>query len=335
MIPDASDDYVQYGFCSSLIERFTNTLGQIYEAETPEEQCSQPSFTANVWNSQTSSCHTSDLEHPFVTSPNEPPRYDLKGSFYDASAYRKFASLSGPQRTTIEERLCPQNTRNTSSATGTSFAIRLKASSLLCGISYQECKIGRGILAKECSCKKLDAEDLRRAFYFSRFGSSGNNVYGTRRLIYIPHLAVASVAALASLVSACCMHNYDFTHATTHPEHLAYLKHIPLLSLKEPTPTLFVTATIIHGLSTLTYYNTRRSDRFREAALVTGAVGGTCAGLWAGTTAENILVGVLPMATIASLLLFTGVNTVWEAFIRYGYCEKGKGDDLESQDTKG
>ncbi|PVI04265.1 hypothetical protein DM02DRAFT_611682 [Periconia macrospinosa] len=121
-----------------------------------------------------------------------------------------------------------------------------------------------------------------------------------------------TITALTCAVCAYTMSNYaDLRRHYDHP--YQNIGPPPGLAsfLTRPSPTMFVAVTIGHGVSAYWYYSARSEDRFREWFVAVGAIGGTLGGLMTGANAQDILVGILPVLLIASLVICTGVNSLW------------------------
>ncbi|KAF2467329.1 uncharacterized protein BDR25DRAFT_345069 [Lindgomyces ingoldianus] len=101
-------------------------------------------------------------------------------------------------------------------------------------------------------------------------------------------IAVSLASAVTSATTAICMQNYSQLHNQWRHGNLH--QHMPpLVSLKEPSPAVFVAATIAHGLATFVYYISRNTDRYREWFLGTGALGAMTVGVMTGSGTQGVL----------------------------------------------
>ena len=124
-------------------------------------------------------------------------------------------------------------------------------------------------------------------------------------------IGLASV--LISVIATVCMRNYhslrQYGRHDQHDETQPHLFSYP--SLDEPSPPIFVAATIIHGLATFMYYISREGDQYRERFLAIGALSSIGLGFVIGSDFQGVLLGIVPLALISALVLCTGWNFVW------------------------
>lgn len=89
--------------------------------------------------------------------------------------------------------------------------------------------------------------------------------------------------------------------------------------MSNPSPNDFVGATLANGLATFAYYTSRKTDRYREWFLGGGAFAAIGSGAIAGAHIQGVLLSFMPFALIASLILCTTSNYVWNSW--KGNCE--------------
>lgn len=123
-------------------------------------------------------------------------------------------------------------------------------------------------------------------------------------------IAINLASMAISATTAICVRNYRqlrrySRHRTSHRQTS------PGLSLKDPSPIVFVAATITYGLATFVYFESRKTDRYREWFLGTGVLAVIGAGVVTGMDAEEILLSTMPLALITSLVLCTASNLLW------------------------
>ncbi|KAF2264756.1 hypothetical protein CC78DRAFT_616420 [Lojkania enalia] len=135
----------------------------------------------------------------------------------------------------------------------------------------------------------------------------------------IPGLFLVATSA----TTAVCIRKYD--ELRSHSRHDPLHEYIPLLLfLTEPSPSVFVAATLIHGLTTFGYYISRKDDRYRAWFLGTGTLAAVTTGIITGSDIQGILLSFLPLALIISLVLCAISNYVWYC------CQCGEGSHVDS-----
>ncbi|KAF2195885.1 hypothetical protein K469DRAFT_744316 [Zopfia rhizophila CBS 207.26] len=156
--------------------------------------------------------------------------------------------------------------------------------------------------------------------------------------VYKIAIGVTSVAT--SAMSAICMLNYDILRnyprrgpvfASLLPD--APSHSIPLTQLypaifrpgvtlppfiSDPSPTVFVVATFVNGLTTFAYYASRKTDRYREWFLGVGAMAAIGSGAIVGVNIQVVLLSFMPLALITSLVSCTALNYLWD------HCKRGR-----------
>lgn len=100
-------------------------------------------------------------------------------------------------------------------------------------------------------------------------------------------------------------YHFDVTHPRT-------FFHFIIL---EPSPPIFVAATLIYGLATFVYCASRKTDLYREWFLVIGALGTTAVGFATESTVVEALLGMIPLALLSALVLCTASNAAWRCFV--------------------
>ena len=126
-------------------------------------------------------------------------------------------------------------------------------------------------------------------------------------------IIICLASVLISVIAAVCIRNYHshrqygrhHQHDKTQPHLFSYL------FLNEPSPPIFVAATIIHGLATFMYFISRESDQHRERFLAIGALSAFGTGIIIGSDFQGVLLGIVPLALISALVLCTGWNVIW------------------------
>lgn len=131
------------------------------------------------------------------------------------------------------------------------------------------------------------------------------------------HELWSTVASFTGVIAAYTMNRYTLQRHDLDLDQQMQSSYTGFNALiMHPSPEIFVAASIIHGVSTYAYYETRSKDRFRECFLAFGAAFGSAAVLLAGISTQALLSGFLPGILILSSILCTGVNILWTSCVR-------------------
>ncbi|CAI6341341.1 unnamed protein product [Periconia digitata] len=147
-----------------------------------------------------------------------------------------------------------------------------------------------------------------------RISECHRSIYSSPRKKDISSYLWSTTTAMTCTVCAYAMNRYAQFQDTDHriqPDGDQYSS-LPLSLIFQPSPEIFVATAIIHGVSAHCYYGLRSEDMFRGYFVVIGMISGAMGGLLMKEKAHKILIGILPLMLIASLVICTGMNSMWK-----------------------
>lgn len=85
----------------------------------------------------------------------------------------------------------------------------------------------------------------------------------------------------------------------------------------DPSPTLFVAATIAFGISCMLYYMHNQNHKYQRHALASGfLIGGFLSlYLWMQNTIENPVTTIIPASITISLVLSAILHSIWQCLV--------------------